>query len=670
MKKQIFIFFILLFTINLFGISIYDIQYTKKAGNNKTYPSKYNGKTVTTGGIVTGINFLKNNTFFIESSSGGPWSGIYIDHSNNSVSLGDSIIITGKVYDFYGPTKINNVTKLQIISSKNKLPPPINISTNDINKYEKYESVLVTINNVKVTEESIRFGNWKVDDGSGECTISSGFVDIIKMGVPINLDRHFNSITGILNYIYNNHHINPRSTKDFSNLSKNFSSEIGDTLTIIQKPLLNIPHIGIPGDKIEILCKSDKLLNEWSAHIQFKKFKYTLKILKVDKDNNFYKLTVKIPQTNLYELFDLIVSDGKETDKTENAIKIIPKWKKDYYFIHITDSHLPTHYSYININSKTDTSEIDDLREVIKDINILNPEFVLFTGDIINDGEMEDYQSRRYYTKSQKLIAELEVPVYITSGNNDLGGWKETPPKKGTARRDWWRFYGWKWLQNKTKFYPYHTQNFHFKYGLQNYIGLEAYQNTDNYLEKIYGNTSFTNDQMKYLKTVLAKIPKQEQKILFYHYDFSRQLNLDKLGVDMALWGHVHINLVNFKKRPYNIATAATCDGMRAYRVIKVKSNKLYPQKTVSAGDNGKKLDIEYFPSNDGKNNVVKAIIKNNHSISFENILIKIKMPKSSNYEIKNGKLLQTLKYNNFNICYINTSISSSNTTTVSISAK
>ena len=54
MKKQIIIFSILLFTINLFGISIHDIQYTNIAGDG-TYPSTYNGKTVTTGGIVTGV---------------------------------------------------------------------------------------------------------------------------------------------------------------------------------------------------------------------------------------------------------------------------------------------------------------------------------------------------------------------------------------------------------------------------------------------------------------------------------------------------------------------------------------------------------------------------------------------------------------------------------------
>ena len=670
MKKQIIIFSILLFTINLFGVSIHDIQYTDIAGDG-TYPSTYNGKIVTTGGIVTGVNLFNENIFFIESSSGGAWSGIYVENKDHSVSLGDSLIITGEVYEYYGPTKIKNISAFKKVSSGNNLPSPVEISTNDINKCEKYESVLVTVKNVNVTGEPIRFGNWKVDDGTGECTISTGFIDIIKKGGSVNLDDHFTSITGILNYSYNNHHLNPRSINDFiTSLKSTFrdlNTEIGDTLTIIQKPLLNIPYIGIAGNTIEILCKKDEQVDNWSATVQFENFNYELPIFDVAQDGNFYKLFATIPETDFYELFDLIVSTGTEKDTTENAVKIISDWKTDYYFIHITDSHLPTHLYCTDDGYELDTSEIADLREVINDINLLNPEFVLFTGDIINEGELEDFQNRRYYTKSQKLLAEFDVPVFVTSGNHDLGGWDDTPPIQGTARRDWWRFYGWKWLENTTSFYPYHTQNYHFKYGSQHFIGLEAYDNYDKFMYDIYGNKSFTNDQLTYLNSTLNNIPANEKKILFYHYDFSNQIDLTELGVDLALWGHIHVNLGDVNEYPYNLATAAVCDEIRAYRIIKVNSNELHPQNTIYAGNNGDELTIAYSPSNDGISDSITAKIENRHSISFKNCLIKFKMPKSSNYQITNGNLKQIVKYANFNICYVETNLSASETISVSI---
>jgi len=113
---------------------------------------------------------------------------------------------------------------------------------------------------------------------------------------------------------------------------------------------------------------------------------------------------------------------------------------------------------------------------------------VLLTGDMINEGELEDFENRRVYTKAQKLLEELEVPLYLTSGNHDIGGWSSTPPSQGTARRDWWRFFGWGWLLDPPAADPYYTQNYSFDYGPIHYIGMEAYLNYDNYLYYIYGD--------------------------------------------------------------------------------------------------------------------------------------------------------------------------------------
>jgi 3',5'-cyclic AMP phosphodiesterase CpdA len=87
-----------------------------------------------------------------------------------------------------------------------------------------------------------------------------------------------------------------------------------------------------------------------------------------------------------------------------------------------------------------------DLWSLIEDFEILNPEFVLLTGDVVNEGELEDYMGLRCYSRAKNIISEFSVPVYVGGGNHDLGGWDDTPPPDGTARRDWWRFFGWKHL--------------------------------------------------------------------------------------------------------------------------------------------------------------------------------------------------------------------------------
>jgi hypothetical protein len=164
-----------------------------------------------------------------------------------------------------------------------------------------------------------------------------------------------------------------------------------------------------------------------------------------DATTLWWRLTATVPTPALTELYDLrVTAEGGVDDVTRHAVKVLPAYRSDYYFVHITDPHLPTHLYYYEAGAETDSSEVVDLREVIADVNVINPEFVLLTGDLINEGELEDYLSRRYYSHAQRVLGEFAAPVFLTGGNHDLGGWDATPPSDGTARRDWWRFFGWK----------------------------------------------------------------------------------------------------------------------------------------------------------------------------------------------------------------------------------
>ncbi len=95
MKKFIIILFIISFA-TLFSISIYDIQYTSDPGPNGTYPSPYEGQIVITGGIVCGIDF-NDGRFFITSGDGGEWNGIYVYDDDQTVAVGDSVVIEAEV---------------------------------------------------------------------------------------------------------------------------------------------------------------------------------------------------------------------------------------------------------------------------------------------------------------------------------------------------------------------------------------------------------------------------------------------------------------------------------------------------------------------------------------------------------------------------------------------
>ena len=785
-------FFIILFILvkSIFAVSIHDIQYTENSVDG-TFPSPYEGQIIETGGIVTAT--IEDEGYFLQSSTGGTWSGIYV-YDEIEVSVGDSLIINGEIIEYYGLTEIAYISSMEIISQNNDLPPATIAFTSDLDSEEAYESVLVQVNNPVVSSGLMDWNYWQIDDGSGECTIGASFINFADTGFPLIQNYSFESISGIINYAYGEYLLQPRSISDFSSYQHNFilsipnnqyftddftipinihflgneelienysisldynqdiisfeniiventlsengstnilqndniitinfdgsinfadfsdnlinlafnilndgASELTfdnisindspiqyfqnstitiqqnafasrDTITIIHKPLLNIPEIGTPGEEFEILCYSNTQVNQWNASINFENYNFPLNLQTIEQNNDFYTLVSEFPQTDFYELFDLIVEADGIIDTMSNAVKIMSEEKEEYYFVQITDTHLPTHIFYGNEESVTDTSEVIDFRKVIEDINLINPEFVLLTGDLINEGELEDFNHRRYYTISQRLLNELEVPVYLIAGNHDIGGWDSTNPPPGTARRNWWKFYGWSWLEETSDFYPYYTQNYTFSYNSQNFIALESYDNYDSFMYEIYGEDSFTSLQLEYLENLINQYPTDENIILFYHYDFSEQINLSELGADMALWGHIHSNDGSIYQHPYNLATDEVCDETRAYRVIKVNENELSPHYTSYAGYNGDNLTIDFSPANNGSYETVTASISNQQNIDFEHGLIKFQMPAAADdYDIDNGILEQVINFQSYNLCYVNVNIPANSTIEVTI---
>jgi hypothetical protein len=446
----------------------------------------------------------------------------------------------------------------------------------------------------------------------------------------------------------------------------------GDTLTVIQRPLLNIPALVRPGDTLVINCDAIPATTGWTAQLQYGLTQFPLTILSSSYDATtlWWSLSAEIPSVSLYELYDLIVAaDGGIADTTWNAVRVIPEFRDDYYFVHITDTHLPTHLYYYEPGASTDTSEIEDLRAVMADIDIINPEFVLLTGDIINEGELEDYLYRRYYSRTQRVLAESQVPIFVTSGNHDIGGWDATPPPDGTARQDWWRFFGWRRLDDPPPGAPWYTQNYSFDYGPMHYVGLESYINYDSWRWAIYGDYSFTAGQMQWLADDLASASGSASQVLFYHRDFSDQIDLNALGVEMALWGHVHSDQGDIFSPPYDLATDNTCDGARSYRLIRVQDGTLLPTETISAGYSGDNLEVQYTPANDGTHSQVTAQITNNLEEQFEHAQLRFVMPKGTDFQVAGGTLLQVDSSGSDAICYVGVDIQPTSVETVTVSA-
>ena len=410
-----------------------------------------------------------------------------------------------------------------------------------------------------------------------------------------------------------------------------------DTLTIIQSPLINIPVIEIPGGTITIEIDLPVTETAQNVYLQHNEIEYELDFNEIDQPSPFGLRTLEayLPESMVYELYDLkIAFSGTDSlDVSKNSVYVIPTYKDTFTFIQVTDTHLPSHFFWGDEGLEADSTELIDFKEVIDDINIIHPDFVLHTGDFINDGEIEALGVPSI-SRAKKLLQELDLPLFLVAGNHDLGGWDATPVPDGTARRTWWKYFGWDYL-NSTDPSVTTTQNYSFNYGNTHFIGLESYNNYDRWRESLYGEDSFIASQLQWLSDDLSANMDADLTIAFYHKDFQYQLDLGSLGIDAAFWGHVHSNNED-TSHPYNISTGSTCDGNRWYRIVKVVNNEIVFTESVRAGSSGENLTMTT------NFNGTMARITNSHDFDLENCLVKFTLDEGLEVSsITNGTLYQ-----------------------------
>src|SRR5579859_4096157 len=80
-------------------------------------------------------------------------------------------------------------------------------------------------------------------------------------------------------------------------------------------------------------------------------------------------------------------------------------------FVHITDTHIGPTPDYETIGHKS----LPALQALVERINTLpfEPDFVLHTGDIVDDGDEASYRLAR------GVLEKLRAPIYYVLGNHD-----------------------------------------------------------------------------------------------------------------------------------------------------------------------------------------------------------------------------------------------------------
>jgi predicted extracellular nuclease len=191
---------------------IHDIQYTTDPGGG----SPMVGQTVTIEGIVYG---LYGTRAFAVADSSGAWNGIYVYLIPNPGTLpvdeGDNVRVVGTVAEYNGLTEINCTTAAVTVLGTGATPhPPTVVTTGEVATgaatAEQYEGVLVEVQNVLVTNPSLGYGEWQIDDSSGPTRVN----DLASFSyVPVVGDL-LDFVRGMLDFAFSDFKIEPRYDAD------------------------------------------------------------------------------------------------------------------------------------------------------------------------------------------------------------------------------------------------------------------------------------------------------------------------------------------------------------------------------------------------------------------------------------------------------------------------
>ncbi len=183
---------------------IYDIQYTAEASGD----SPKLGEEVTTSGVVTAAF---SDGYFIEDPAGGAWNGLFVYDNVNAPTRGDLVQVTGTVAEFNNLTELTAITAYTLVSSGNTLPAAQTLSTANVPQ-EQWEGVLIRVETLTVTNHDLGFGEWAVNDGSGDLRVDDkgSYTYTPVTGDPLH------SVTGLVDYSFGNFKIQPRDDADIT----------------------------------------------------------------------------------------------------------------------------------------------------------------------------------------------------------------------------------------------------------------------------------------------------------------------------------------------------------------------------------------------------------------------------------------------------------------------
>lgn len=428
--------------------------------------------------------------------------------------------------------------------------------------------------------------------------------------------------------------------------------------------------------------KRPSVVTEWSATLSTAYDRvvktYPLDIVSATLNSSMvWDVNARIPEDCFEDLYNLTIgarADGREINDTQpRAVSVISEFKDTFRFIHVADPHVwdPRTWS-VNWKEAIDNKQ---MKKVVEEINLLNPDFVIFGGDEVTGNEF-NFEYETFY----EILQQFDVPTYLLVGNHD--------GVYALLLEDGYKFYE-DYLGPLRYSFDYGEYHFTcintYDWGLPDRVDvLEAFLPA-----KIGGQVR--DEQMRWIEDDLTS--HSESKLRFAVGHNSPVLNSDMLveqqwagsgreellellnryNVSMFLAGHVHFDDVVVENGTIFAATTSCGADIRlqqpywGYRLVEIEDGKIasYNYKEPKWSIPSYRLSCTYT-KNDGTSKTVKAKIENNLEIDLENALLKFYVPKGD-YEVINGTPIMERDDGNVKCVHVTANVNAGQSKVVSI---
>jgi len=158
------------------------------------------------------------------------------------------------------------------------------------------------------------------------------------------------------------------------------------------------------------------------------------------------KIWVTVPKGRPEDMYDLVVYAAGETEISRRSVKLVKEFSTKHSFIHITDTHVSR--NWVGPANDGFAEELQLLDRFISVANIISPDLVIITGDLIHDytrfnkdergwggDTIKGYDKlptieekyRNYFegAKGYRGVQYINAPVFSVPGNHDFYGMKE-----------------------------------------------------------------------------------------------------------------------------------------------------------------------------------------------------------------------------------------------------